>query len=165
MQKLLPVLILFISLAGCKKDKRDGAKEIEFYTLKSYQLVAGKCQVDASTAVTEDQPFVFNNDILQYVKNKHEYRLTANAIQSISALPPRTAFAVTLNKEIIFLGIYMPMFLSSTCDHSITLFTLDNTAYIQLGYPGWIQTAAPAIDDLRNNPSLLAALKAQGKLR
>ena len=71
-----------------------------------------------------------------------------------------------LDKEIVFLGIYMPPTMSSTCEHSITMFALNNIAYMHLGYPGWIQTPTTAgIDDQRNNPYLLAALKAQGKLQ
>ena len=166
MRKFAFIIFFFVLMAACNKGSADNKKEIEFYLLESYQLVAGKCQVNPSTAILQNVPFVSNNEIRQYNKDQFEYRLSESAIQKINALSPRAPFAVTVNKEIVFLGIYMPPTMSSTCEHSITMFALNNTAYIHLGYPGWIQTpTTTAIDDQRNNPSLLAALKAQGKLQ
>lgn len=166
MRKLFSLLFLLSLFAACNKGSAEYTKEIEFYVLESYQFVTGKCQVNPSTAIIQNAPLISNNEILQYNKSRFEYRLSKAAIQKINALSPRSAFAVTVDKEIVFLGIYMPPTMSSTCEHSITMFALNNIAYMHLGYPGWIQTPTTAgIDDQRNNPSLLAALKAQGKLQ
>ena len=168
MQKLLTILVCFTCLIACKKDKAGAEKNVEFYLLESYQLVTGKCQVDPSTTRLQNSALVSNDDILWYDESDHEYRLTTSAVQKINGLQGRTPFAVTVDKQIIYLGIYMPPIMSSTCEHSITMYasTQANTAYMMLGYPGWIRTPGTStINDQRNDASLLAALKAQGKLR
>ena len=166
MLRLLSIFIISIGFLYCKKDKPGVQKEVEFFLLKSYQLVADKCQIDASTATLETLPLVTNDDILWYSKKDYEFRLTANAIQKINALRGRSAFAVIVDKEIIFLAVYMPLFMSSTCDHSITMDvnTVSNTATMRLGYP-FFPRSGTMINDQRNNDLLLEALSNQGKLR
>lgn len=78
----------------------------------------------------------------------------------------RTPFAVTVDKRVIYYAFYMPNYLSSSCDHSITMnidWTSGNSIYLRLGYPGQLQGVP--IEDKRNDPELLATLKAEGKLR
>src|SRR5688572_4323601 len=166
MLRLLSIFIISIGFLSCKKDEPGVQNEVEFILLKSYQFVAGKCQVDASTARLETSPLVTNDDILWYSKSDYEFRLTANAIQKINALSGRSAFAVTVDRHVIFLGVYMPLIMSSSCDHSITMDvnTVSNIATMRLGYPMWPRPAT-MIDDQRNNVLLLEALSNQGKLR
>ena len=164
MLRIISILIISTVFLFCEKDKAQ--KKVEFVLLKSYQFVPGKCQVDASTATLETSPLVTNDDILWYSKKNYEYGLTANAVQKINGLRGRTAFAVVVDNKIVFLAVYMPLIMSSTCDHSITMDanTISNTAMTRLGYPSWLQSST-IIDDQRNNPFLLEALSNQGKLR
>lgn len=166
MRRFVLIFIIAISLAACKKDKATAIKQVEIYLLESYQLVPGKCQVDVSSARLKNSALVANDDILSYSGRDHEYGLTANAVQKINALSGRTPFALTLDKEIIFIGIYMPPIMSSTCDQSITLYvnTISNKAILTLGYPYGLQSGSSIIDQ-RNNPRLLDALFRQGKLK
>ena len=125
-----------------------------------------KCQVDASRSMIEDTPLVTNHDIVEYAKTNYEFKLTDEGIQRLQTLRTRNAFAVTVNKMVIYFGIYMPDYLSSSCDHSITMglsWSPDNKIRMRLGYPGQLQSAT--IDDKRNDPILLAALANQNKLR
>jgi hypothetical protein len=84
----------------------------------------------------------------------------------VKELNPRTPFAITVDHKVIFIGIFMPSFMSSTCEHSITM-DLHNISekevYLRLGYPGLMQGVN--IEDQRNNDLIINALKNQGKLR
>lgn len=166
MQRFISIIIISTVFLSCKKDKAGVQKKVEFILLKSYHFIPGKCQVDAATAMLETSALVTNDDILWYSKKNYEYGLTANAVKKINALAGRTAFAVAIENKIIFLAVYMPLIMSSTCDHSITMDanTLSNTAKMRLGYPAWSQSST-IINDQRNNPFLLEALSKQGKLR
>src|SRR5215203_3963132 len=121
MLRLLSIFIVFIGFLSCEKYKPKAQKEVEFILLKSFQFVPGKCQVDAATVTLETLPLVTNNDILWYSKKNYEFGLAASSIQKINSLGGRSAFAVTVDKKIIFFGVYMPLIMSSTCDHSITM--------------------------------------------
>lgn len=155
--------LLLLPLFTCNKDKIDAGSKVEIYLLESYELVAGKCQVNASTITLKNEPLVANDEIITYSNDDHTYTVTRATVQKIVALPGRTPFALTINKEIIFTGFYMPLIMSSTCEHSITMSTgVQNKIFMNLGYPYFSTTG---IDDKRNDPSLLAILHAQGKLR
>lgn len=158
------ILVIALTLFACKKDRASAGKDVEIYLLKSFQLVAGKCQVDASTVVLQDQPLVTNSDILVYSQADYEYTLSDVSYQRIKSLTPRTAFAFRVDKKVIFYCIYMPSFMSSTCGSSITmdLKPPEKEIYLRLGYP-WSMDSS--IDDQRNNEVLLATFRNQRKLR
>jgi len=166
MHRCISNLIIALSLAACKKDKATALKQVEFYLLESYQLVTGKCQVDVTSARLKNSALVANDDILSYSGRDYEYGLTSNAVQKINALSGRTPFALTLDKEIIFIGVYMPLIMSSTCDQSITMYvnTISNNAILNLGYPYGLLPGSSIIDQ-RNNPRVVNALFRQGKLK
>ena len=163
MKRLIFIIFISLALPGCKKNTAE-RRDVELYLLESFQLVTGKCQVDAGSATLEGTPLLHNEDFLEYRRNDYEFTLTKAAFQKVKALTPRTPFAVTVNKKVIYYAIYMPSFMSSTCDQSITmdLKNNENMIYLRLGYP-WL-TGAP-IDDQRNNAELLTAFKNQEKLR
>ena len=163
MLRFISILIVSIIFLSCKKDKAGTQKKIEFILLKSYQFLPGKCQVDASTVIHEDTPLVSNDEIITYSDKEHSYNLDATAIQKINTLPGRTPFALTIDKEIVFLAVYMPLIMSSTCDQSITMYAnvSQNKIFMNLGYP----FASSTINDERNKPVLVATLQAQGKFR
>ena len=78
----------------------------------------------------------------------------------------RTPFAITVDKQVIYYGLFKPSISSSSCDHSITMDVSWSSAskiVLRLGYPG--QLPGVTIDDQRNNPILLASLEKQGKLQ
>jgi len=156
-------IILSISalLFACKKDRQ--GKDVEIFLLKSFQLVPGKCEVDAATATLQADPLVPNSRILLYRQDDYQYFLDDLSYQSIKSLTPRTPFAVTVDKKVIFYGIYMPSIMSSTCGNSITMDILgtEKKIHLRLGYP-W---PMGSIDDQRNNPEIITAFRRQGKLR
>ena len=166
MKHLILLTIAGLVLSHCSKNKSRDINKVEFYLLKNYERVEGKCKVVEATVVLESQPLVSNADIVEYSSSAYEFKLSELAIAKIKALDPRIPFALTVDKSIIYLGMHMPGFISSTCDHSITMtLSYDNPNKLQmrLGYPGISPIAA--LEDRRNNPTFTAALASQGKLK
>jgi hypothetical protein len=165
MRLSLLIVGLMIFCLSCKKENQ-GGETVEIYQLKTFQTVSGKCQVDPSVSVLQDTPTIKNRDILMYDQGSYEYTLTDTAIQKIRNIYNGTPFAVTVDKQLIYYGIFKPAISSSSCDESITMdiaWSANNKIYMRLGYPG--TTQGISIDDQRNNAKLLATLKKQGKLR
>ncbi len=166
MRRSLSIFTISILLFSCKKDNLTAGEPVEIYLLGSYGYVTGKCQVDAATATLQDEPIAGNSDIERYSQADHQFTISEDVIQHIRALGDGEAFAVTVDKKVIYYGFFKPSYSSSSCDNSITMnadFSADNKITVKLGYPGLIE--GTVIEDERNNAILLAALKKQGKLR
>lgn len=151
---------------SCKKDNVKGGETVEIYLLKNSQVVTGKCQIDPFVSVLHDTAIIKNQDILEYSKTNYQFKLTDPAIQKVKTFRDFTAFAVTVDRQVIYYGFFKPGFSSSSCDHSITMdvdWTSGNKITLKLGYPGQLQGVT--IDDQRNNPYLIATLRKQGKLK
>lgn len=163
MRQLLSILTIAAICLSCKKDKVQPGENLEIYLLKSYQLVTGKCQIDAATSALQDTAIVKNQDILEYFKANYQFVLTDNSLQKLKALNDGTPFAVAIDKQVIYYGILKPSFSSSTCANSITMDYVvpTNKITMRLGYAG----TDINIDDQRNNSKLIATLKNQGKLK
>lgn len=166
MRTIVVVLIAAACFLSCKKDNTRPGKTVEIYLLKNYQTVTGKCQVDAATSQLQDTAMILNRDILEYSHTEYKFRLSDNGIQKVKTLRDWAAFAVTVDKQVIYYGFFKPSISSSSCDNSITMdidWPATNKIVLRLGYPGLIQGVT--IDDQRNNAKLLVTLKSQGKLK
>ena len=148
---------------------RSGASgKIEIYLLSTTVFTSGKCEVNASQSKIAEVPIISNDDIVAYYTAEHEFEVKAAAFQKIISLADKTAFVVTLNKQVVYYGIYKPFISSSSCDHSITMSTLTYNINqfrlkMGLGYPGLLQGIN--VDDLRNETNVMSALEKQGKLK
>ncbi len=159
-------LIIAIIFISCKKDNVQSGDIIEVYLLKSSRLITGKCQIDPLASVLQDSAIIQNEDILEYSRRHYQFKLKDHAIQKVKTFQDFTAFAVTVDKQVIYYGFFKPNISSSSCDHSITM-DLDwisgNKINLKLGYPGQLQGVT--IEDERNNAKLIATLRKQGKLK
>jgi hypothetical protein len=163
MRQLL-ILVLITAITSCKKENT--TNNVELYLLKSSTSVPGKCQVDPSTAVLENAPLLSNKDFLKYNQSDRQFTVSSSAYQKVMALTDKTTFAITVNRQVIYYGYYKPWISSSSCDESITMNgfeTSDKKLAMMLGYPATLPPTT--IDDQRNNPTLLEALRQQGKLQ
>lgn len=164
------LIFFFLTIAifclSCEKDNVKGDGTVEVYLLKTSQLVTGKCQIDPLVSVLQDTAIIKNQDILEYSQSNYQFKLTDLAIQKVKTFRDFTAFAVTVDKQVIYYGFFKPSISSSSCVHSITMdldWTIGNKINLKLGYPGQLQGVA--IDDERNNAKLVATLRNQGKLK
>jgi hypothetical protein len=166
MRSITFTLILVAFFLSCKKDKTQAGKTVEIYLLKTFKTVAGKCQVDPSSSELKDIPTIKNDDILQYSQKDYQFKLTDDGFQKVQAFTDLTPFAVTVDKQVIYYGIFKQSISSSSCDNSIIMnsdLTTENKIDMRLGYPGLFQGVT--IDDQRNNSKLMATLRNQGKLK
>lgn len=164
MRPLLIFLVLSVTCFCCKKE--GGGKAVEIYLLANYQYVTGQCRVDPPSAGLQSTPTVRNEDVLAYSQSACEFKLSDAGFQQIKTLRDGTAFAVTVDGEVIYYGFFKPGISSSSCPHSITMdaaWTATNKIALRLGYPGLL--SGVTVDDQRNHPTLLTALNQQGKLR
>jgi hypothetical protein len=166
MRLLLLLLFLPMLFASCKKTEAEVGDKVEIYQLKTYQLLTGKCQVDATTAVLQDTAFVNDAAILAYSPNDHLFSLTPAAMRRVNALANFAAFAVTVDKKVVYYGFFIFSYSSSSCAQSIVMsldFENAGNVSLQLGYPGLAQGIP--VDDQRNNAKLVATLRRQGKIK
>jgi hypothetical protein len=166
MRLLLLLLTLPLLSASCKKTEANVGDKVEIYQLKTYRLLTSKCQVDATTAVLQDTAFVNDGAILAYSPNNHLFSLTPAAMQRVNALANFAAFAVTVDKQVVYYGFFISSYSSSSCAQSIVMgldFENAGNVSMQLGYPGLMQGIP--VDDQRNNAKLVATLRRQGKIK
>ena len=96
-----------------------------------------------------------------------DYRFTLKfaAMQKIEVLSDGTPFAVTVDKQLIYHGMFKPNFSSSFCDQSIRMavdWLAGNSIVLSLGYTS--PSSVTTVNDQRNNSKLIATLQHQGKL-
>jgi hypothetical protein len=154
--------------SNCKKSALDTTAQrdrIEIFSLKKFQWKADNtCVIDLASVELESSPLISNDDIVSYNSTAFTLELKGNAVQNMKNLTPRTPFAVTVDGKIIYIGVHMPLIMSSVCFESITLHSLSpNLVKLQLGYPGVLNGVT--IDDRRNDSRILGTLKKQGKLK
>ena len=161
--RLLFVLMVIFLFCSCEKNQVEPGEKVEIYLLKNNPMVVGKCQVNSSIAVLDDTAIVKNDDVIAYSKSSYQFTLTGIAYERIKKIRNGAPFAVVLDTQVVYYGIAMSSFSSSSCSESITMDYVGsgNQITMSLGYPG----TNVHIDDQRNNSKLLATLKYQKKLK
>ncbi|MES2333006.1 MAG: hypothetical protein V4539_25580 [Bacteroidota bacterium] len=164
MRILFSILAISWLFSSCSKDSSSGKIEIYAVTARNFTVVP--CKVDPDSTVITSTPLFDDGDIVSYNSTTYDFTLSSNAAQLFNAQTPRSVFALTLNKKVIYYFVHMPIFISSSCDQSITanVLTTTNKMTVRLGW-GTLPSMQALIKDERNNAELLAALSAQGKLQ
>lgn len=168
--KIIFYLLAIVALStGCSKTDCDCTslgEDVEFYLLKSYGT-APSSYFTITNAKIEDEPFIRFSEIEQYDDAEYEFTLKKSAIDRIKTFQQQpVAFAVTVDREIIYSGYFRQSFLSSSCDciridpQSGVL--NNNKIWVELGYA---PTRNLSDMDERNNDILLATLARAGKLK
>jgi hypothetical protein len=163
--RTLIVIITALLIFSCKKENAAPGKTVEIYLLKSFEIINGQCRVNPSTAIVQDTAAIGNNDIQRYSISDHTFTLNFLTMQRVKAFRDFTPFAVTVDKQVVYYGIFKSSYSSASCDNSIIMsdnFSADNKIKMQLGYPGLLQ--GTTVEDQRNNPKLIATLRSQGKI-
>lgn len=167
---LLSLIAILLLSSACDKETLktpaiDG--RVEIFGLKTFAWRGdGTCAVEPNSVVLNSTPLVANDGIVSYNRSSYIFEFRGASAQHIKDLAPRTPFAVTVNGDIIFIGVCMQSIMSSACFESITMENLihgPNKAKLELGYPGTL--AGSPVEDKRNDATLLGALQSQGKLR
>jgi hypothetical protein len=165
--KRLPFLVLFLFLlAGCRKN---GAAKVEIYLLQSYTTETNPANpniISINNAVLQDTPFVRDDEIRYYDQQTRTFRIRTNIKQDVQTFGPDKAFAVTVNNIPVYYGRVHPAYLSSM---TIGIATIDpfltGTNDLQMRYVFIDQMPFLQQLDKRNDPRILDAFRASGRLR
>ena len=160
--------ILLLGGISCNKDQSN--KQVEIYLLKSFSIVSNPTTPETVTitdAKLEKNPLVANSDIKYFKQSEYLFTLKKNIRPLIQDFSRENGFAVTVNNQLVYYGIFHPAFLASMTFGLATIdpfiFTTDNSVSIQcVNFDNNPQLSQL---DKRNDPRLLEAMSASGKLR
>ena len=138
--------------------------------LKSFTAIIDRttnpATVSISNAVLADTPFVADTDIEFYTKSTTTFKLKKDIKSIIKNYGVDKAFAVTVNNQAVFFGVFYPAYLSSIAFGVATIDPIifhDNELKIQFatidGNSYLLQL------DKRNDSRITNSLKASGRLR
>ncbi len=165
MKRILFIIISLLLLAGCRKN---GGAKVEIYLLQSYTTYSDPSNpglVSINNAVLQDTPFVRDDEIRYYDQQARSFRIRTNIKQDVQTFGPDKAFAVTVNNTPIYYGRVHPAYLSSI---TIGIATIDpiltGTNDLPIRFAFIDQLAILQQLDKRNDPAILNALRATGRL-
>src|SRR5688572_21839900 len=110
------LLILLVGIIGCNKDHDQSKNKVEIYLLESFSTVDNATTPEAiaiTDAKLEKKPLVANNDIEYYEQAQYLFKLKKNTKPLIKDFSKDRGFAVTVNDETVYYGLFHPTFLSS----------------------------------------------------
>lgn len=161
---------IFPIIISCKHDEQlPSNHKIEFILLDSYETKMGSKAIIESSIILNDSSLIEYADINTYDPETHRFSLTASANQALAKIGSEKlhgrAFALTLDREIVYTGYFWAAFSSSICDwvYVDPLSFANNSFFeVKLGYPWY--SPEMQIPDNRNNSELLEILQQDGKL-
>lgn len=166
MKWLLFLLISLMTMPGCRKK---GTGKVEIYLLQSYTTYSDPSNpglVSINNAILQDTPFVRDDEIRYYDQQARSFRIRTNIKQDVQTFGPDKAFAVTVNNTPIYYGRVHPAYLSSI---TIGIATIDpiltGTNDLPIRFAFIDQLAILQQLDKRNDPAILNALRATGRLK
>jgi hypothetical protein len=166
MNRILFFLFSLLLLAGCRKN---GAAKVEIYLLQSYTTSISSANpgiVSINNPVLEDTPFVRDDEIAYYDQQSRTFRIRTNIKQDVQTFGPDKAFAVTVNNDPVYYGRVHPAYLSSITFGIATIDPiLTGTNELPMRYAFMDQVPALQQLDKRNDPRILNAFRATGRLR
>ena len=152
---------------SCEKTEVPSGTTLEFYILEDYQTY-DYMKIDENTAVLSDSALIKYDSIVSYNTKTYSFKITDSTInynsREFSPLLGK-AFAVTIDKQVIYTGYFWSGFMSSGCDWIIVdlvQYELKNKLIVRLGYPGLVD--GDIIPDKRNDERILELLKKDNKL-
>lgn len=173
MKKIFTVVILLAvaSLNNCNKNSAETLKGtyLEFYLLDRYETTGSSQEIDPATVVISENALVSYSDIIAYNESEHLFVVCTDILNKLKANNGfdyhKKAFAVTIDKEIIYTGYFWTPFSSSICDW-VTIDPTDmennNGLKVNLGYPSNLY--GNNLVDLRNDSRIILMLKRDKKL-
>jgi hypothetical protein len=116
------LLTAIFIISSCEKDVKNEEEikgNVYFYLLKSYETKNNSSEIITSTAQIADKPLIDYKDIISYNSDLSIYNISKKAREKILSLITDVsgpAFAVTIDKKIIYVGYFWPVTSSASCD-------------------------------------------------
>jgi len=160
----LLLLLCFFIPTSCKKETTKSGKEIEIYLLKSY-IRETTGSISNVSLELEDSALVKYEDILWYDSDTHIFKVSSKTANWLNDVPPHgKAFAIAINKDIIYTGYFWSSLSSGICNW-VVINPLNNgngELSVDLGYHQGLEQVIP---DNRNDNRLLEILRLDNKLK
>jgi len=164
------VFLILTTFISCSKDTDDikAEGEIEFYLIKSFETIENTDEIIELTVITNDEPLIKYSEIESYNPNTYTFKITdeaRNQFKDFELFPARAAFAIKVNKKIIYTGYFIPCYSSVSCNWVVIdpiEINFENNMHVKLGYPGLPE--GTSIPDKRNDEIIIAILKRDNKL-
>lgn len=167
MRKLLFYSLIALLASACRKEPRS---RVELYLLQSFNrtvdlsVAPGVTQI--SNAVLAGSPLVADKDIAWYSAVNKTFGLKKDISSQLKDYGPDKAFAVTVNGEPVYYGVFHPAYLSSIVFGIATIDPFWVTGKeLPIRYTLYDNNPALQRLDKRNEARLLAALQQSGRLR
>jgi hypothetical protein len=109
-------------IGSCEKDVKNEEEikgNVYFYLLKSYETKNNSSEIITGTAQIADKPLIEYKDIISYNSDLSVYNISKKARGKILSLITDVsgpAFAVTVDKKIVYAGYFWPVTSSLSCD-------------------------------------------------
>ncbi|MFC2112930.1 hypothetical protein ACFLTA_06655 [Bacteroidota bacterium] len=163
MKTVLGILSMLIMISACDKESinPNAGKNVEFYLLDNDMTDIYDMAISPDIAILNDSVLIGYDDIISYNLKTYDFKVSGDVMERLNSYE---AFAVTVDKEVIYTGYFWTS-ISSRIVNTIVIdlvFTEENTLHVQLGYPGLMD--GMTIQDKRNDPRILDVLRRDKKL-
>ncbi len=171
--KLLKIFFAFFiaTLVNCQKSTTDVVigDKLEFYLLENYTTVDNTMRIDESSASISSEVLINYDDIISYNSSTYCLKVSPDIMEELKVNDGfnyhTKAFAITIDREIIYTGYFWYAFSSRICDWFVIDPILSNNETglkVSMAYP----TNEYRISDVdkRNDSRILRLLKKDGKL-
>ena len=103
MKNALLLILLLFPCPGCENEPEytEPGSEVEFYLLDAYSTPEGSMKIIDSTAIINDSALISYDEIISYNPRTYYFRVQEKALERLTY---RSAFAVTVDSEIIYTG-------------------------------------------------------------
>lgn len=172
MRHIFYFLLIGAFLISCRSDQGlDTNPKVDIYKLKSFTIQPDQTTSPATLllkdAVLSDTILVADKDIISYTQSSATFSLKNNIAPIIKDYTGNQGFAITVNKNPIYFGIFHPAYLSSMV---IGIPTIDPIFYdikkeLTMNYILITGNTYLSQIDKRNDSQIIDALKQSGRLR
>jgi len=157
---------MLILLAGCKKEH---GSRVDIYLLRSFTLGIDTTKTPTINTITNaiiaDTPLVADRDIEFYTKETFTFTLGKDIQSIIQNYGHDKAFAVAVNNQVVYYGVFHPMYLSSVV---IGISTISPFLYkhneLKIDFVNLTGTYVSQLDK-RNDSRIVNTLRATNRLR
>ena len=164
------LLVVLLGFIGCDKDADLSKAKVEIYLLQSFTASYDPIS-PGTTSITnarlESKPLVANKDIEYYKQSEYFFKLNKNIKPLVKDFSKDKGFAVTVNGDVVYYGVFHPAFLSSITFGLATIdpFALTTESSVGIQYANFNSNPQLTQLDKRNDPRILEAMAATGRLR
>lgn len=170
MKRVLLFLIITASLGliSCNENDTNHSK-LEIYLLKSYKMASNSLQITNESLVLNDTALIKDSEIYSYNMTNYTFTIAENKANWLNDFQNNKthgkAFAVTIDKTVIYTGYFWAAFSSSSVDWVVIdplNYSGKNQLVVEIGYPGLLP--GMSITDLRNDSRIIDLMRKTNRL-